>query len=169
MKRSTLCCAALLCGLALAGCPNPDPGPGNGAEPADLEAIAEHIREEEALRVEGWAARDAGRIAAFYAPDASLVLPCLPRMTGSAPIRDRIAAMLRDRNFELRFDADRVDVAASGDLAYALGTYFARGSHPATGRPQTEVGNYLTAYRRQRDGSWKAVGDIAVQGGPPET
>ena len=88
-------------------------------------------------------------------------------MTGIARIRAHIAALLEDPELELSFDPDRVDVAASGDLAYSVGTYTMRSTSAATGRPQTESGNYLTTYRRQRDGSWKAVDDVAVPAGAP--
>jgi len=164
MKRSIA--AALLCGLLLTGCPPPVAK--NGRAPVDRNAIAERIRRDEAGGVADWASRDVDRIATRYAANGSLIVPCQPRLAGAARIRAHVAALLRDPNFELRFDPDRVDVAESGDLAYSVGTYTARATNPATGRPHSEVGNYLTTYRRHRDGSWKAIDGAAVHGGPPQ-
>lgn len=139
----------------------------DNSERIDPVAVAERLRAFEAARVRDWASRDPERIASHYARGASVILPCQPRVTGAAGIRARIANLLRDRRLDLRFDPDRVDVAASGDLAYSVGTYMIRGIHPATGRRGLEYGNYLATYRRQPDGTWKIVDEVAVPGGPP--
>jgi ketosteroid isomerase-like protein len=52
-----------------------------------------------------------------------------------------------------------VEVARSGDLAYTRGAYQLSFKSPQ-GTQVTDQGKYLTVYRRQPDGSWKAVEDI---------
>ena len=37
----------------------------------------------------------------------------------------------------------------------------------ATGKPATSAGSYLTVYKRQADGSWKAVEDFITPGPAP--
>ncbi|HEX8241799.1 MAG TPA: DUF4440 domain-containing protein [Allosphingosinicella sp.] len=171
MKRSGVLVAALLGGVLLTGCPSRNRNEADNSRPqrirVDREALAAQIRTLEARRVEDWASRDVERIASHYAPGASVILPCQPRVIGAARIRARIANMIGDSHLQLRFDPDRVQVAASGDLAYSVGTYVIRGIHPASGQRGLEIGNYLTVYRHQRDGSWMVVDDVAVPGGPP--
>ena len=173
MKRSSAFAAAFLGGLLLTGCPVDTDKADNLSQPSpppprsNLDAIAERLREVEAGRVQDWASRDVDRIARHYAAGASVILPCQPRAIGAARIRARIERLLEDPGLQLRFDPDRITVAASGDLAYSVGTYTIRGIHPASGRRGFEIGNYLTAYRRQRDGAWQAVDEVAMPGGPP--
>jgi ketosteroid isomerase-like protein len=53
-------------------------------------------------------------------------------------------------------------VAGSGDLAYSRGTYTMTMTDPKTKKPVTDHGSYVTDYRKQPDGSWKAVADIVT-------
>jgi ketosteroid isomerase-like protein len=68
--------------------------------------------------------------------------------------------MLADPNFKLQFEATKADVAKSGDIAYTQGTYSMTMSDPKTKQPVTDKGKYVTVYKKQADGSWKAVSDI---------
>ena len=88
-----------------------------------------------------------------------------------------IARMLADREYEaikkdfkdfvtdpatdLKFTATQVDVAKSGDLGYTRGTYTLTVMDPQTKKLEHDHGSYVTTYRKQPDGSWKAVMDIA--------
>ena len=74
--------------------------------------------------------------------------------------------MLADPNFAVTFAATKVDAAGSGDLAYTQGTYSMTASDPKTKAPVTEKGKYLTVYRKQADGSWKAVEDTFMGDAP---
>jgi ketosteroid isomerase-like protein len=60
-----------------------------------------------------------------------------------------------------------VDVAKSGDLGYSAGTYKLTVTDPATHKPINDHGNYVTTFRKQADGTWKAVADIATSSVPP--
>ncbi|MBV9882585.1 MAG: nuclear transport factor 2 family protein [Sphingomonadaceae bacterium] len=107
-----------------------------------------------------WAHRDVARLAAHYTNDAVLMAPG-SRMVGMAQIRAGIAEMVADPALALHFHAERVEVSAAGDLAYTQGTYTMRMTDPRSHRPFDDHGSYVTTYRRQADGSWKAVDDIA--------
>jgi len=49
-------------------------------------------------------------------------------------------------------------VAKAGDVAYSYGTYASSATGP-DGKPMQDKGKYVTVYRKQADGSWKAVVD----------
>jgi ketosteroid isomerase-like protein len=45
-------------------------------------------------------------------------------------------------------------------LGYAQGTYTMTTTDPKTKKPVTDKGKYLVAYKKQADGTWKAVADM---------
>lgn len=163
MTRSSLLAAAASPLLLLAGCHH---FADHHHHHADSAAIEAQLRSGEQQWVADWASHDVNRIVAHYAADGTLLAPGMARMTGADQIRAGATQLLQDPNFQLRFTADKVDVAESGDLAYTRGTYSMRATDPATHQASTETGNYVTTYRRQDDGSWKAVDDIAAPGAP---
>lgn len=130
-------------------------------------AVVDQIRAEEAQWNRDYAARDAVRLAGHYAEDATLMEPGAPPRAGREAIRAAIAAMVADPNFQLRFESDRIEVARSGELAYSRGHYSLRLTNAASRQPENVSGSYLTVWRQQADGSWKAVEDMIV-GGPAE-
>jgi ketosteroid isomerase-like protein len=75
--------------------------------------------------------------------------------------------MTSDPAMSLQFQASKVDVAKSGDLAYTQGSYTLAITDPQTKKVVNDHGSYVTAYRKQADGSWKAVEDIVVSEIPP--
>ena len=56
--------------------------------------------------------------------------------------------------------------ASSGDMAYTRGQYLMTMTDPATKQPDTSQGYYLTVWRKQDDGEWKAVEDFITPGPP---
>jgi uncharacterized protein (TIGR02246 family) len=160
MKLSLVLPAALLGAAILSG---PAAAQHRRAGP---HPIADQIRAIEAQWNREWAQRDVARIAAHYSRDAVLMAPGA-RMEGMTQIRAGIAQMVADPALSLTFHADRVDVAASGDLAYTQGRYTMRGTDPHSHQVTTDHGSYVTTYRRQRDGSWQAIDDIASSGMTP--
>ncbi len=75
--------------------------------------------------------------------------------------------MTADPAMSLKFQATKTDVAKSGDLAYTQGTYTLTLTDPKTKKIITDHGSYVTTYRKQADGTWKAVADIATSEVPP--
>ena len=82
-------------------------------------------------------------------------------------MRAGLKDMLADPAVSLTFQSATVDVAKSGDLAYTQGSYQLTVTDPATHKPINDFGNYVTTFRKQADGSWKAVADIASSAVPP--
>jgi ketosteroid isomerase-like protein len=58
-----------------------------------------------------------------------------------------------------------VEVADSGDLATSRGRFNESYTDPATNQPKTVSGSFVTVYKKQKDGSWKAIEDFAVADG----
>jgi len=90
----------------------------------------------------------------FYAEEALLLPPNHPAVRGRNRIcefwRGLLDARLGDFSLEI------TETKASGGLAFATGTYsFAIGR--TAGAPLRDSGKWLAVYRRQADGSWRAV------------
>src|SRR5436190_16705521 len=67
---------------------------------------------------------------------------------------------------QLTWQPVKIDVAASGDLAYSLGTWQLKGKNPE-GKDVTQTGKYITVWKKQKDGSWKVVADTGTVDPPP--
>jgi uncharacterized protein (TIGR02246 family) len=143
----------------LTSCANPAPD----THDADVAAL----KDTEAAWVKDAATKDVEKWVAHYTDDASVLLPDTPILTGKDAIRGGMKPIMSDPNFAVTFGATRVDVAKSGDLAYTQGAYSMTVSDPKTKAPTTEKGKYLTVYRKQADGTWKAVEDTFMSDGPP--
>jgi uncharacterized protein (TIGR02246 family) len=163
MNRSYItACATVLC-LLIAGCAQaPPPAPPPDTRAADEKAI----RDGDVAWNAAWAAKDAEKIVSQYADDAILMVPDMPSMKGKDAIRAGLKMVLADPNVFLTFKANSVDVAKSGDLAFSQGVYTMVTSDPKTKKPVTEKGTYVTNYKKQADGSWKAVQDINTPDAP---
>src|SRR5262249_21359113 len=90
----------------------------------------------------------------------TVLLPNAPAITGKDNLRAALQPMVADPNFALSFQSTRVDVARSGDLGYARGTYSMTMSDPKTSKPVTDRGKYVTVFKKQADGSGRAVEDM---------
>jgi uncharacterized protein (TIGR02246 family) len=153
--------ALALATLAMAGC--------NKAAPAkiDTAAIERQLRNNESKWEQAYAAHDAEALASNYAEDATMANPGSPLASGKDAIRQATQGFAADPNLKVEFEADRVEVAASGDLAYTRGHYTATMTDPKTNKPVPGGGSYLTVYKKQVDGSWKAVEDFITPGPAP--
>ena len=130
----------------------------------DTAQIEAQLRQNEARWNQAYAAHDAATLAAAYADDAALANPGAPLVAGIGAIRKETSAFAADPNLQVQFASDRVQVAASGDLAYTRGHYTMTITDPATKKPATSTGSYLTVWQKQKDGAWKAVEDFITPG-----
>ena len=124
------------------------------------------IRAAEAEMVKAAQARDAAKFASFYGDDAALMVPNAPLATGP-DIRQTLDQLFAAPGFSLKFEASKVVVAGSGDLGYSQGRYDLT-VNDSQGRLSTEVGKYVTVFRKQADGSWKLTADIFNSDNPPK-
>jgi ketosteroid isomerase-like protein len=155
MKREyAVGCAAGLV-LLLAGCSSaPAPPPDTSA--ADLKAI----KDGEVAWSADFGARDVDKLTGHYADDATLMMPDAPIIMGKDAIRRALAQMYTDKNLALSFTTTNAQVAKGGDIAYTQGTYSMTSTNPKTKKVVAEKGKYLTVYKKQSDGTWKAIEDI---------
>lgn len=135
--------------------------------PHDPAAAKAAIAADEKAWMADLKARDLEALAGHYADDALFATSAAPAANGSTEIRRFLANALTDRNFQVTFASDKMDVAGSGDLAYSRGHFTERFTDPKSGKIMTQDGTYLEVYRKQADGSWKMVEDFAV--GDPAT
>jgi uncharacterized protein (TIGR02246 family) len=144
--------------LLLAGC---NSAPTTPAAPAvDLVAEQSKIRDLESTWVKEAAAKDLEKSVGHYADDAVLMVPGAPAAKGKDAIHAAWKGMLDDPNFKLNFSADRVEMSAGGDLATTRGSYTMTMTNPKTKKPFEDKGSYLTVFKKQADGGWKAIEDI---------
>ncbi|MCX6624315.1 MAG: hypothetical protein NTY38_25280, partial [Acidobacteria bacterium] len=90
-----------------------------------------------------------------------------PLLRGKDAIRNALKQLLSDPNAMLKFATGSVDIGKGGDLAYGLGTYTMVETDRKSKKPMEEKGKYITIYRKQADGVWKAVADMNNADAPP--
>jgi len=127
----------------------------------DAESARKAIQADEKSWNEQFKSNDTEGLVGHYSDDAFFVAPGVTA-DGSTAIRKAYAAAHTDQNFSLRFASDKIDVAGSGDLAYSRGHFSEKYTDPKTGKVMTDSGSYITVYKKQQDGSWKAVEDFAA-------
>ncbi len=104
-------------------------------------------------------AKDLEKFLSFYAEETAVFPQGMPIATGPAAIRETLAKLFEMPGFALSIATGKVDVAKSGDLAYEAGTYQLT-LNDAKGNPVATPGKYVVVWKKQIDGSWKAVADI---------
>ena len=95
----------------------------------------------------------------FFDDSGAMVPNRVPIARGHDAIRALMGPELADTSFHLRWRPVFAEAARSGDLGYTIGRYEARGIGP-DGKPVVTRGKYVTTWKRQPDGGWKAVVDI---------
>ena len=148
---------ALMSGLSLllSGCGSSsapeDPAPDNAAV------------HEQAIRKtnESWLVlirnHDAAAVSRLYASDGAMMAPGAPIAQGQPALEKAWGGLMRMTGFGLTFKADKIAVAAGGDMALDQGTYLLSVTGPKG--PTKDVGKYVVVWRNI-DGQWKVAADI---------
>lgn len=157
MRKSNMLFGAAAIALALGGCDKA----GQSAS-GDTESAKQAIQADEAKWNKDFNLNDVNRLASHYADDAYFVAPGLAPADGSTAIRQIYANASTDPAFKVTISGKKIDVAASGDMAYSQGTFTEKYTDPKTRKVMTTSGSYLTVYKKQSDGSWKVVEDFAA-------
>lgn len=147
--------------LALTGCDHHGWG---GRHHADTAKIADELRAKEAQWMKDYQSKNVEALARQYADDGAIAGPGDALATSEVERRKSLQGLTSDPNFALTFGSDRILVAKSGDLASSRGHYSLTMTDKATNKPVTSTGNYLTVFKKQDDGSWKAVEDFITPG-----
>ena len=136
-------------------------GRSQSAAPDSREADTRALREGEiAAFVKDWGGKDVDRIAAHYADDGNLIVPNSPVMTGKEAISKGMKDAVADPNWSLALQPVQVEVSRGGDLGYTRGTYVLAATDPASKKAVTENGRFVAIFRKEANGTWKAVQDI---------
>ncbi len=156
-SRLALCaCLALL--LFASACTQP-PQPDTRA--ADEAAV----RDADAQWSKTAGSGDVDGTVSYYVDDASLLPPNAPIANGKQAIRAMWASLLVPGT-TISWDASKVEVARSGDLATVMGTYQDSMKDPQ-GNPVNDRGKFVEVWKKQADGKWKVVADIFNSDLPP--
>lgn len=137
------------------------------SEPADT-----RVQDETAIRAvqTAWSAalkaKDADKFLANYAADAVVLPPNAPIASSPEAIRKGLTDLMAMPGLSMTFRPTAVTVAKAGDVAYTYGTYEMSMTGP-DGKPAHDNGKYATVYKKQTDGSWKAVVDMFNSDQPP--
>lgn len=106
-----------------------------------------------------------GAAEAFYlylADDAVQLPASSPPIVGRQAIRDR---MTGGSEAVLKWEPAKAEVAKSGDLGYTWGNYELT-LQGEDGKTEKVSGKYLNIWKKQPDGTWKAIVDIGNQSPP---
>jgi uncharacterized protein (TIGR02246 family) len=142
-------CLALL--LLATACTQPTP-------PDTRAADEQTIRDLDAQWSKTAAAGDLEGTVSYYSDDASLLPPNAPLAAGRQPIH-AVWASLLGPGTSVSWQAGKVEVARSGDLASIVGTYSLT-MKDAQGMSVTDRGKFVEVWKKQADGKWKVVADI---------
>jgi ketosteroid isomerase-like protein len=158
--------------LAAAACGPPDTDAGAAAGSTDTVATAPVAPESadiaaELLAADSAFAREtaeggAAAWAGWFEADGSMVRGT-GEIRGRTAIREAMEPALSDTTVHFTWSPQRA-IHAGGDLGATIGTYRIEGVGPGAGAAVQE-GMYLTLWRRQPDGSWKAAADLGSPAG----
>lgn len=137
-----------------------------GAPASDAAAVRQAIEANNARFAAAAVRGDTAALASFYADDAILMMENVPAAHGHEAIAKSYSAMTAMKLASFRLDTK--DLIVSGDYAIETGAYELQGAPPAKGaKAMHGVGKYLVLWRKQPDGSYKILRDIANSDVPP--
>jgi ketosteroid isomerase-like protein len=144
----TACCLALL----LPACTQQQPDTRAADEAAIRAADVAFSKAVEAKQLDAAVAN--------YADDAVAMFVNAPMLTTKEAIRKSFSEFFVMPGLAMKWQVTKVEAARSGDFGYTVGTYEMT-MNDAKGKTITDHGKYTTVWRKQSDGSWKAVVDIS--------
>ena len=130
-----------------------------GEAAMNTDAAKTAVEDAEQGMLKAFQAKDAATLTSHYALDGIFAVPGRTAK-GTDAVGKALAEDLKDPAFKLDFTNERTD--ASGDLAYTSGTYKVTYTDTKTKQVVNGTGTYVTVFKKQADGSWKAVADIAT-------
>lgn len=131
--------------------------PGLTLRAADMDDAAKALARLDDEWSKAAATRDADKVAAFYADDAIAYPPGAPVAHGRAAAKKVWAEYFAEPSFNISWKTTHAEV--SGSLGFTSGPYEAT-FKGADGEIIVEKGKYLCVWKKQADGSWKAIHDM---------
>ncbi len=163
MKKTRLKAVVLvaLVGLFAVGC---SPASQSDSQDLDIEAIRQaDLAWSQANEVEGL-----DGVMPFYLDDAIMLPPNRPMAIGKNAIREASEAIgLGSPSFSAKWQPTKIEVARSGDIGYAIGTF--EGTRiDSAGNHVPVKGKYVEIWKKQPDGSWMVAADMFSSDLPAE-
>jgi uncharacterized protein (TIGR02246 family) len=157
--------AALTASLALAQAPPPPPAPAPAAaaapaESKELAAVRRAIDQGNAQWSEGWLNGDAAKVAAVFAEDGVQLGGNGKVIKGRQAIAERQKGAMQGADPGVKVTVTTTTIWLDGDTAYETGKY--KYEYTEKGKPGVDEGQYVTVWKRQKDGSWKLSMDMGV-------
>ena len=140
---------AILAVIAVTGC----------GQQVDVAAEEAALRAADAEWLKAFKQKDVERMVSFYAEGASVFPPNAPIVTRREAIRQMWTELVANPGFALSWESTKVEVAQSGELAWVQETY-EFSLHDSEGKLREDRGKAVLIWKKQADGSWKAVADI---------
>ena len=126
---------------------------------ADTDAIAKTLTRLDDDWSKAAATRDAERVAAFYADDAIAYPLNEPIAIGRLAAKKVWAAYFAEPTFSISWKTLYAGVSTSGELGFTASSYEDSFKGP-DGKLVKEKGKYLCTWRKEKDGTWKAIHDM---------
>jgi ketosteroid isomerase-like protein len=126
--------------------------------PNDVAAVQHAIDSAEIRFSTGMMKGDTASINSVYADDAVILPPNAKAARGRTALSQMHAGMISGVSFpavELKSE----DLIVSGDYGIETGTYRMT-IQPKQGKPMSDVGKFVSIWKKQPDGSWKMIRDI---------
>jgi len=121
--------------------------------------IEQGIRDLDVQWAKAVGAKDLDKTVSYYSDDAMVMPPNAAIATTKEAIRNIWKDLLASPGLAFRWKTTKVEVAKSGDMAYASGTYELT-MNDASGKPVNDHGKYIEVWEKQADGKWKCGVDI---------
>ena len=129
------------------------------AHQVDIAAEEAALRAADAEWLKTFEEKDVEGMVSFYAEGASVFPPNAPIVTGREAIRQMWTELAGNPGFALSWEATKLEMAQSGELAWMQETYeFTMQGQDGT--LQEDRGKVVLVWKKQADGNWKAVADI---------
>jgi ketosteroid isomerase-like protein len=129
-----------------------DAGPKNAVADADR-AFCQATR---AKGLEGWVE---------WFADNAVMSQFDPPAIGKQGVRQAYTGMFQLKDLDFQWWPDKAEILPQGDMGYSSGHY-TRSWTDAKGAKQTRTGNYITIWQKQKDGSWRVIGDYGTVNPP---
>jgi ketosteroid isomerase-like protein len=156
--------------LALAACTTREARRADTAAPAtatlagipatDAAAVRQAIEANNARFDSAAIKGDSATLAGLYADDAILMFSNVPAARGHDAIAKAYGGMASSMKVSA-FKLTTQDVITTGDFAIETGAYDMTSQAAKGGKPMHDVGKYIVVWKKQTDGSYKILRDIA--------
>jgi ketosteroid isomerase-like protein len=149
-------CFGFFCALVVLGCTSAPQQ--SAAQPDTRGADEAAVRKTDADWAAAAQSKQVDAWVAFYSDDAMVLPPNDSAATSKDSIHKAVGQLLGLPGLSVKWQATKVEVARSGDIAYAQGTY-ELGMKDSKGKPMADHGKYVEVWKKQPDGNWKCVVD----------